>query len=43
MNCEAVREMLGAYLEKETTAEEAVKIEEHLKYGKVKNLHLQKI
>ena len=31
MNCEAVREMLWAYLEKETTAEEAVKIEEHLK------------
>lgn len=32
MNCEAVREMLGAYLEKETTAEEAAKIEEHLKH-----------
>lgn len=31
MNCEAVRELLWAYLEKETTAEEAVKIEEHLK------------
>ena len=31
MNCEAVREMLWAYLEKETTADEAVKIEEHLK------------
>ena len=31
MNCEAVKEMLWAYLEKETTAEEAVKIEEHLK------------
>lgn len=31
MNCEAVREMLWAYLEKETTAEETVKIEEHLK------------
>ena len=31
MNCEAVREMLWAYLEKELTAEEAVKIEEHLK------------
>ena len=31
MNCEAVREMLWAYLEKEITAEEAVKIEEHLK------------
>ena len=30
MNCEAVREMLWAYLEKETTAEETVKIEEHL-------------
>ena len=30
MNREAVREMLWAYLEKETTAEEAVKIEEHL-------------
>ena len=30
MNCEAVREMLWAYLEKEITAEEAVKIEEHL-------------
>lgn len=32
MNCEAVKEMLWAYLEKETTAEEAVKIEEHLKH-----------
>ena len=32
MNCEAVREMLWAYLEKETTAEEALKIEEHLKH-----------
>ncbi|MBQ9090700.1 MAG: zf-HC2 domain-containing protein [Anaerotignum sp.] len=32
MNCEAVREILGAYLEKETTAEEAAKIEEHLKH-----------
>ncbi len=32
MNCEAVREMLWAYLEKETTAEEAGKIEEHLKH-----------
>lgn len=32
MNCEAVREMLWAYLEKETTAEEAAKIEEHLKH-----------
>ena len=31
MNCDAVREMLDAYLEKEITAEEAVKIEEHLK------------
>ena len=31
MNCEAVRELLWAYLEKEITAEEAVKIEEHLK------------
>ena len=31
MNCEAVKEMLWAYLEKETTAEETVKIEEHLK------------
>ena len=31
MNCEAVREMLWAYLEKEITAEEAVEIEEHLK------------
>ncbi|MBR6542763.1 MAG: zf-HC2 domain-containing protein [Anaerotignum sp.] len=31
MNCEAVREMLWAYLEKELTAAEAVKIEEHLK------------
>lgn len=31
MNCEAVREMLWAYLEKETTVEETVKIEEHLK------------
>ncbi|WP_458407444.1 anti-sigma factor family protein [Anaerotignum sp.] len=31
MNCEAVKEMLWAYLEKELTAEEAVKIEEHLK------------
>ena len=31
MNCEAVKEMLWAYLEKEITAEEAVKIEEHLK------------
>ena len=31
MNCEAVRELLWTYLEKETTAEEAVKIEEHLK------------
>ena len=31
MNCETVKEMLWAYLEKETTAEEAVKIEEHLK------------
>ena len=30
MNCEAVREMLWAYLEKETTAEEAEKIEKHL-------------
>ena len=30
MNCEAVRELLWAYLEKETTAEEAEKIEEHL-------------
>lgn len=32
MNCEAVKEMLWAYLEKETTVEETVKIEEHLKY-----------
>ena len=32
MNCEAVKEMLWAYLEKEITAEEAVKIEEHLKH-----------
>ena len=31
MNCEAVRALLWAYLEKETTAEETVKIEEHLK------------
>lgn len=31
MNCEAVRELLWAYMEQETTAEEAVKIEEHLK------------
>ena len=31
MNCEAVKEMLWAFLEKEITAEEAVKIEEHLK------------
>lgn len=31
MNCEAVRELLWAYLEQETTAEEAEKIEEHLK------------
>ena len=31
MNCEAVRELLWAYLEQETTAEEAVRIEEHLK------------
>ena len=31
MNCETVKEMLWAYLEKEITAEEAVKIEEHLK------------
>ena len=31
MNCETVREMLWAYLEKETTADEAVKIEDHLK------------
>ena len=31
MNCDAVRELLGAYLEKETTVEETVKIEEHLK------------
>lgn len=30
MNCEAVREMLWAYLEQETTAEEAEKIEKHL-------------
>lgn len=30
MNCEAVREMLWAYLEKETTAAEAEKIEKHL-------------
>ena len=32
MNCEAVKELLWAYLEKETTAEEAEKIEEHLKH-----------
>ena len=31
MNCETVKEMLWAYLEQELTAEEAVKIEEHLK------------
>ncbi|WP_405726358.1 anti-sigma factor family protein [Anaerotignum sp.] len=31
MNCEAVRGLLWAYLEQETTAEEAVRIEEHLK------------
>lgn len=31
MNCEAVKEMLWAYLKQELTAEEAVKIEEHLK------------
>ena len=31
MNCEAVRELLWAYLEQETTAEETAKIEEHLK------------
>ena len=30
MNCEAVKEMLWAYLEKETTAEEAEMIEAHL-------------
>lgn len=30
MNCEAVRELLWMYLEKETTAEEAEKIEKHL-------------
>ena len=30
MNCETVKEMLWAYLEKETTAEEAEKIEKHL-------------
>ena len=30
MNCEAVKELLWAYLEKETTAEEAEKIEKHL-------------
>lgn len=30
MHCETVKEMLWAYLEQETTAEEAVKIEEHL-------------
>lgn len=30
MHCETVKEMLWAYLKKETTAEEAVKIEEHL-------------
>ena len=44
MNCETVREMLWAYLEKETTAEEAVKIEEHLKHCADcrKELELQK-
>ncbi len=44
MNCETVREMLWAYLEKETTAEEAVKIEEHLKNCAVcrEELELQK-
>ena len=31
MNCETVKEMLWAYLEQELTAEETVKIEEHLK------------
>lgn len=31
MNCEAVRELLWAYLEQETTAEETAKIEKHLK------------
>lgn len=30
MHCETVKEMLWAYLEKETTAEEAVEIEKHL-------------
>lgn len=30
MNCEAVRELLWMYLEKETTAEDAEKIEKHL-------------
>ena len=30
MNCEAVKELLWAYLEKETTAEEAEEIEKHL-------------
>ena len=44
MNCETVKEMLWAYLEKETTAEEAVKIEEHLKNCAVcrEELELQK-
>ena len=44
MNCEAVRELLWTYLEKETTAEEAVKIEEHLKNCAVcrEELELQK-
>lgn len=32
MNCEAIKELLWAYLEKETTAEETEKIEEHLKH-----------
>ena len=44
MNCETVKEMLWAYLEKEITAEEAVKIEEHLKNCAVcrEELELQK-
>ena len=44
MNCETVREMLWAYLEKELTAEDAVKIEEHLNHCADcrKELELQK-
>lgn len=44
MNCEAVRELLWGYLEKETTAEEAEKIEKHLAECEVcrEELELQK-